>query len=524
MGSQHSLGSRTAPANVGQTNHSELQPFVAQVVAKMEVTHPDILRVTPAFCAFQHCAAALREGHDGDLFHHSRKSEKIPIFWSHSWHGGQWKKIITLILFYNGRAAMFFSFLAAFLVMPILYGLKVLPGFDRGLDYFQSDHLFTTWSLCSGALVASLVVVLWRPQALVFLDRICISQTDNEMKAMAIFSLAGLLRKSDSMLILWDPTWTERLWCLFELSAFLKSSQDAAKRTLIVRPIFMGPVSVTIFLTLLAFVMPLTTVPLDTSGMLEGVAYYLIPVAGAAVLGIVVGFWAVSTIRSYFRDLDLMKEQLLVISFDQARSACCEQQHVSSTGDALLCDRKVVKDIWFGSQEAFEQTVRSQVLDILTHELSENVFTTTWVLSVTSPVIWAFVDLSMSFLSEIGKAKSPWRFDFPGFLLEGLSIWLITIPNIKMLLILLCRLTRRRPQHACLEFLKNTAAVCMIMLPVLLIIACFVLSRWLVHSGLFLEYGRQMAAAAFVASMLLLSGCWWVLACALKSLLKRPGW
>eukprot|EP00438_Fugacium_kawagutii_P021197 Skav201594 [mRNA] locus=scaffold152:638227:639696:+ [translate_table: standard] len=489
----------------------------------MEVTHPDVLRVTAAFRAFQRCAAALREEHDGDLFHHSRKSEKIPTFWSHSWHGGQWKKIITLILFYNGRAAMFFSFLAAFLVMPILYFLKVLPGFDRGLW----DHPFTTWSLCSGALVAILVILLWQPQAPVFLDRICISQTDHKMKAMAIFSLAGLLKKSDTMLILWDPTWTERLWCLFELAAFLKSSQDAARRTLIVRPIFIGPVSVTIFLALLAFVLPFTTMPLGSNGKAADVDLYLIPLAGAAVLGIVVAYWAVSTIRSYFRDLDLMKEQLLVISFDQARSACCEQQHVSSTGNRLLCDRKIVKEcanIWFGSQEAFEETVRSQVLDILIHELSENIFTTTWVLSVTSPVIWAFVDLSVSFLSLAGVSNTHWHFESPGFLLEGLSIWLITIPSIKRVLIILCRLTRRRPQNECFEILKNSAALCLVWLPILLILACFVLSRWLIDTGLFAEHARQAAAGAFVASMLLLSGCWWILAFALMSLLKRPGW
>ena len=48
-----------------------------------------------------------------------------------------------------------------------------------------------------------------------FLDRICINQANKNMKTEAILSLAGLLRKSDTMLILWDPSWTTRLWCLF---------------------------------------------------------------------------------------------------------------------------------------------------------------------------------------------------------------------------------------------------------------------------------------------------------------------
>lgn len=37
--------------------------------------------------------------------------------------------------------------------------------------------------------------------------------------------------------------------------------------------------------------------------------------------------------------------------------------------------------------KAFENTVRSEVLEILSRDLSERVFTTPWVLGVTSPVV-----------------------------------------------------------------------------------------------------------------------------------------
>ena len=80
----------------------EIIPEVAKSIAEMEVTNPEILRVTRAFAAFQNFAAALRGGCDGDLYYKSRKSHKISTFWSHSWHGGQWKKILTLLTFYNG--------------------------------------------------------------------------------------------------------------------------------------------------------------------------------------------------------------------------------------------------------------------------------------------------------------------------------------------------------------------------------------------------------------------------------------
>ena len=68
----------------------------------------------------------------------------------------------------------------------------------------------------------------WAPSPLGFLgfrtseDRICISQEDQDLKAQAIFSLAGLLKNSDVMLILWDPTWTET-WRIFWANASTKT-------------------------------------------------------------------------------------------------------------------------------------------------------------------------------------------------------------------------------------------------------------------------------------------------------------
>ena len=75
----------------------------------------------------------------------------------------------------------------------------------------------------------------------------------------------------------------------------------------------------------------------------------------------------------------------------------------------MLCDRKVVKEcvkIWFGSQEAFEETVRSEVLETLTVVLSEGVFTNRWILGVTSPLP---LDLSWTFqpVSVIGSLFFP---------------------------------------------------------------------------------------------------------------------
>ena len=149
------------------------------------------------------------------------------------------------------------------------------------------------------------------------------------------------------------------------------------------RPVFLGPISIGVFSTIV-LAMPAATVPI------ESLKLSFVPMGAVLLLGMVAIYPAVSIVRNYFRDLDVMKQQLLSISFDTTRSACCDQDHVDPMGQTLLCDRRIVKecvDIWFGSQQAFEDTVRSEVLNILEHELSERVFSTAWALGVTSPVM-----------------------------------------------------------------------------------------------------------------------------------------
>ena len=299
----------------------EIIPQVAKNIAQMDVTNPEILRVTRAFSAFQNFAEALRVGCNGDFYHKSFKSHKISTFWSHSWHGGYWKKILTLLTLYNGPAALFCGFLTAIL-MAILFSFGILPGIDRGWPGLP----FSPWCLPSGFVVSIVVMIFWRSPTRVFLDRICISQNDNDLKAQAIFSLAGLLKNSEVMLILWDPTWTEarisfdmsteileelyffcwtqkdmirhwfcdignsipkeRLWCLFELAAFLKSKKmTSGKQTLIVRPLFLGPISIAIFCIAFVLGLPLTTLSLyhSTTGI-------FVLVTASLLSGLVVGY------------------------------------------------------------------------------------------------------------------------------------------------------------------------------------------------------------------------------------------
>ena len=57
----------------------------------------------------------------------------------------------------------------------------------------------------------------------------CISQDDEAMKRNGTLSLGWFLRNSTNMVVLWDESYFTRLWCVFEMAAFLKL-QELSKR------------------------------------------------------------------------------------------------------------------------------------------------------------------------------------------------------------------------------------------------------------------------------------------------------
>eukprot|EP00438_Fugacium_kawagutii_P035007 Skav208023 [mRNA] locus=scaffold2714:347645:349180:- [translate_table: standard] len=361
-----------------------MAPRVAQRVGKLAITKPDVLRVTRACQAFQNCAEAFRS-EDKDFYHKSRKSANISMFWSHSWHGSSWAKVLTLLELYNGWPSILLGTSAATVAMG-LFGLGLLPGFSRTVP--GEAILWSTWSTATGLVVTVTCFILWKPQQEVFFDRVCISE-DPELKAHAILSLAGMLKNSKEMLVLWDPSWSDRLWCLFELAAFLKCRKtEGNKKVLIVRPTFVGPCSIAAFLAVSAAMLGLTTLPMPLG---FGFAF-LIPIVGLMVFGGVVGVFAVATFRAYFYSVQILEEKLRSKTFDTVKSSCCEMDHMNAHGRPILCDRHVVEQCWFGSIEAFEESFRSELSGVVTEELCQNVFTQGWILKVSMPILWALMD------------------------------------------------------------------------------------------------------------------------------------
>ncbi|CAE7227658.1 unnamed protein product [Symbiodinium sp. CCMP2456] len=76
----------------------------------------------------------------------------------------------------------------------------------------------------------------WGPS--VWVDKICVSQTDEEAKQQGIAGLPTVVACSSRLLVLWDGTYFERLWCNLELSVFVKCSGVKNVRFL---PLWLAP-------------------------------------------------------------------------------------------------------------------------------------------------------------------------------------------------------------------------------------------------------------------------------------------
>merc|ERR1712190_307615 len=92
-----------------------------------------------------------------------------------------------------------------------------------------------------GSLFFGAGLLLWRSRERIFLDKVCISQADAHLKSAGIMSIGGFLKHSKRLLVLWDSSYNQRLWCIYELAAFLAMMQKDHSKELVFLPTFQGP-------------------------------------------------------------------------------------------------------------------------------------------------------------------------------------------------------------------------------------------------------------------------------------------
>lgn len=183
----------------------------------------------------------------------------------------------------------------------------------------------------------------------------CIHQTDLEKKKRGIDGLGGFLKRSDKMLVLWDPTYFTRLWCTFELAAFLRLNDSAAQ--VLVWPITRP--------TMLLFVITALSV-ININREIFEIHGRQVPTKRACCVEIVLLIILCHSSRKNGRDVYHIHEQMETFSLKQAQCWCCSVNHVNPiTGADVSCDREVVEFAikhWYdGGLDEFAQWVREDM-------------------------------------------------------------------------------------------------------------------------------------------------------------------
>lgn len=180
---------------------SELrEEAIVRCIRLLLPTAPDIIRAVPAHHAIAGLGRAFRTKPKQGVYQRSQAVEKIGEFWSHNWNGNRWMKILTLLFLNNSFPAAMLSCLGA-IAVACLYGLRLLPGWGE---------IRSTWCSIFGLTIWLSTMIFWRPQRKVFVDVLCIDQYDRKRKALGVLSIGAFLTNSDSMLVLWDSTYTHR--------------------------------------------------------------------------------------------------------------------------------------------------------------------------------------------------------------------------------------------------------------------------------------------------------------------------
>ena len=135
----------------------------------------------------------------------SQRTDVIDAFLSHDWKTSRLSKTVALLVVFNSIPAAWASFLFTLLSS----GLVMFDLFPGG------------WPLASGSCCCVFYGCLcfWQRirrllrcrNILVFLDRLCIAQDDEQLRQAGILGLAAFLSRSRKLVILWSPQYCSRL-------------------------------------------------------------------------------------------------------------------------------------------------------------------------------------------------------------------------------------------------------------------------------------------------------------------------
>ncbi|CAE7300162.1 cpr6 [Symbiodinium natans] len=371
-----------------EINQERLMTRLANRLAAMALTDEKYLRATPASRVIERAGRALRPG-THVCFEHSRQVKEISKFLSHSWQSSPLWKLVTLQMFYNWKVAALASNLLALLAM-IMSSYGFLPPMYERTPRFGEPMMAGVWATSIGMLSFVLVWAFRPPRDMIFLDRICINQADAKQRGEGLVNLGACLRCSKNLLVIWDETYCRRLWCLFEIAAYLKTHEDS---TLLVQPLILTQFVVSLFV--LNFVL---------WGLNMVMVYDSVFTIPLYVLGTSAYGWLIArNVLQYSKSFDSINSQLQNIEFEKAECYCCSVDHTGPQGQSFPCDRFCIRrcvQLWFGSVEEFEKSVQTRVKDVLSRQFSDRICPYPLLIITMLPFLWIQLDYAADWFAQ----------------------------------------------------------------------------------------------------------------------------
>ena len=162
------------------------------------------------------------------LYPKLRQASEVDYFISHSWSCPRWKKFLAMCHHLNYHKALACSGVAAFLAIMLMIltagGLSEIAGLPRRLVYLSCVGwpigAFLFAYLFGHLLGNTINTSFW-------FDQVCVNQEDSLVKVQTLRAIPAFIAQSRQLLLLWDDSLFERLWCNYELAVHAKTSKTS---------------------------------------------------------------------------------------------------------------------------------------------------------------------------------------------------------------------------------------------------------------------------------------------------------
>ncbi|CAE7274379.1 pmpB, partial [Symbiodinium natans] len=317
--------------------------------------------------------------HRAALHNLSWNVDHLDVFLSHTWRTPGWHKILalsfqcgcwnTLALWCAAEIMAIVLCLADVLPMPLVYEANVM-GFTQDCPMGLWVFAFGAFALFLGLLLTPYWPDRCTPPDVGFIDVASIDQQDRRLMERGIYGIAGFLRVSSELRVLWSSPYLSRLWCIFELAAYKKVNPSGI---ISFRPLFVERILLGLLMAALTSGFCLILVRSGTGGSVMIYLNY-----GVFVLPYLL---VAALLRRNYQEKHELRQELEHFDLNQVQ---CSQDF----------DRKFIHaaiEKWYGSKEAFTEHVRRD----LRHELEPSLAISRFPLPYL--LLWFATLLSTSF-------------------------------------------------------------------------------------------------------------------------------